>query len=374
MTHLLLPLLLATTPISSVLDSLVEKQVVPGVVVLAADKGRTLGIETAGTADVSRKKPMRENTVFWIASMTKPITAAALMMLVDEGKIHLDDPVSKFLPELQDPWLVIERDVDHVLMKRPKNTMTVRTLLNHTSGLPAFSKVEDSQGKFAVLPLWLATRSYSSLPLESEPGSKWSYCNAGFNAAGRIIEVASGMSYEAFLRERLFNPLGMKDTTFSPTNRQLDRLAKSYRPKKDGAGFEEVSMLQAEHPLTAKRRDPWPAGGLFSTASDIGRFCQMMLNGGVRGDRRLLSESAVRQMTTNQVAENGGNRYGLGWFLGVEGAYLHMGAHGTNMIVYPKHQLVVVILLEHATIQQGDTWGRVYTPIIDAVFKQFPRM
>jgi CubicO group peptidase (beta-lactamase class C family) len=373
MAHLLLPFLLATTPVASVLHSMIDRSVLPGAVVLVADKSRTLGIETAGMADIGRKQPMRADTLFWIASMTKPITAVALMMLVDEGKVSLDDPVSKYVPELKDLWLATERSTDHVLLKRPKAAITVRTLLNHTSGLPPFSKVEDSAGSVTILPLWLAVRSYATSPLESEPGTKWAYCNSGFNVAGRIIEVVSGMPYETFLKKRLFDPLGMKDTTFSPTKRQLGRLAKSYRPNGTGTGFEETAMLQAEHPLTARIREPWPAGGLFSTAGDMGRFCQTMLSGGIYQGKRLLSKSAVSQMTMNQVVEGGGNRYGLGWFLGGEGAYLHMGAYGTNMIVYPKHELVVVILFEHVTIQQGDSWKTVYNPINDAVFKQYPR-
>jgi CubicO group peptidase (beta-lactamase class C family) len=363
--------------VAQVLKGFVDKHILPGAVVLVADKDKLLGIETAGQADIAANRAMKPDTMFWIASMAKSITAAALMILVDEGKVSLDDPVSKFIPEFNSQWLIAERSDALLTLKRPLHPITVREILSHTSGLPTFSRVEDlreiKSAPLATLPLWLAVRSYAMSSLEFEPGSKWAYSNAGFNTAGRIVEVVSGMSFEAFLKKRLFDPLGMKDTTFSPNKRQLERLAKSYRSNPVKNGFEEARIMSAEHPLTDKRHEPWPAGGLFSTAADVMRFCQLMLNKGTYRGRRILSESAVKQMTLNQVPASLGVQYGLGWFIGQSGAYLHMGAHGTIMTVFPEHNRIVVILMEHATLQQGNSWD-VYNPIHGAAFKDYPSL
>ena len=175
-------------------------------------------MEAVGWADVAAGMPMREKKLFWIASQSKPITATALMMLVDEGKVKLDDPVEKYLPEFKDQWLAVEQDKDHILLKKPKHPITVRNILSHTSGLPFKSALE--QPTLDLLPLRVAVRSYAMTPLQFEPGSKYQYSNAGINTAGRIIEVVSGMPYEEFLDKRLFEPLGMKDTTFWPNEEQ----------------------------------------------------------------------------------------------------------------------------------------------------------
>ena len=145
------------------------------------------------------------------------MTATALMMLVDEGKVNVDDPVEKYLPEFKGQWVKAEQDADHVLLKRPAHPITVKNVLSHTSGLPFSSPLEEPT--LDLLPLAARVRSYAMLPLEFEPDSKYAYSNAGINTAGRIIEVVSGMPYEQFMEQRLFQPLGMKDTTFWPSPR-----------------------------------------------------------------------------------------------------------------------------------------------------------
>src|SRR5262249_17834565 len=154
-----------------------------------------------------------------------------LMLLVDEGKVKLDDPVEKYLPEFKGMWVIVEQDKDHILLKKPKRPPTVRDVMNHTSGLAFRSAME--QPTIDVLPLKDAVRSYTMTPLNSEPGTKYVYSNAGINVGGRIIEVVSGMSYEKFLDVRVFKPLDMKDTTFWPNEDQLKRLATTYKPGKD---------------------------------------------------------------------------------------------------------------------------------------------
>jgi CubicO group peptidase (beta-lactamase class C family) len=184
-------------------------------------------------------------------------------------------------------------------------------------------------------------------PLQSEPGSKYQYSNAGINTAGRIIEVVSGMAYEDFLDKRLLGPLGMKDTTFWPSEEQLGRLAKSYRPNAAKTSLEETTITQLKYPLSDRRRQPMPAGGLFSTAADVGRFCRMMLNGGALDGKRYLSEAAVAQMTSKQTGEAIKEGYGLGWSTG-GGGYGHGGAYATNMTIDAKRRLITVFLVQHA--------------------------
>jgi CubicO group peptidase (beta-lactamase class C family) len=339
--------------LAAVVQPFVDSHALAGAVLLVADKDKVLDLEAVGYADVASHKAMRPDSLFWIASQSKPITAAALMMLVDEGKVKLDDPVEKYLPEFRGQWLGLKADADHVLLVHPKKPPTVRNLLSHTSGLPFRSKMEEPT--LDLLPLREAVRSYAMTPLDFEPGTKYAYSNAGINTAGRIIEVVSGTSYEEFLDQRLFGPLGMKDTTFWPSGEQLARLAKSYRPNKDRTDLEETRIGQLRYPLDDRKRQPMPAGGLFSTAADVARFCQMMLNGGTRGGKRFLSEEAVRQMTSKQTGADVKTEYGLGWFTG-GGTFGHGGAQATNMTVDSKRGLITVWMVQETGgwLKDGD--------------------
>lgn len=342
------PVALADDPpaknIAAALQPFVDSHSLAGAVTLVADKDRVLSLEAVGYADVAAGKPMKTDALFWIASQSKSITATAFMMLVDEAKVKLDDPVEKYLPEFKGQWVTAERDNDHMLLRKPKHPITVREILSHTSGLPFASAME--QPTLDLLPLRIAAKSYAMTPLLFEPGSKSQYSNAGINTAGRIIEVVSGMPYETFLDKRLFEPLGMKDTTFWPNEEQLTRLAKSYKPNEAKTGLQETPIGQLKYPLSDRSRQPMPAGGLFSTASDVGRFCQMVLNGGTFEGKRYLSEDAVKQMTSKQTGALKEN-YGLGWATG-GGTFGHGGAHSTNMMIDPKRGLITVFMVQHA--------------------------
>ena len=277
-------------PIAAKLEPFVTNHTLAGAVMLVATKDRVLDVETVGFADIANGKPMKPDTLFWIASQSKAMTAAALMMLVDQGKVNLGDPVAKYLPEFNGQMVAVERDDDHVLLKKPTHQITVREVLSHTSGLPFASSVE--QPTLDGMPLRDAVRTYALTPLQTQPGTKYAYANAGINTAGRIVEVVSGMPYEKFMDERLFKPLGMKDTTFWPTEEQAARLAKSYRPGKDNTGLVETPIGQLQYPLwDHTKRYPMPAGGIFSTAADTAKFCQMILNGGTLDGKRVLSET-----------------------------------------------------------------------------------
>jgi CubicO group peptidase (beta-lactamase class C family) len=345
-----LPGLLADTPakpqsIAAALKPFVDRHALAGAVTLVADREKVLSVETVGFADIAADKPMQADSLFWIASQSKPITATAFMILVDEGKVHLDDPVSKYIPEFKDVWLAVEQDKEHVLLKRPKTVITIRHILSHTSGLPFSSAME--RPTLDVLPLRDGVRSYAMTPLLFEPGTRYQYSNAGINTAGRIIEIVSGIPYEDFLQKRLFDPLGMKDTTFWPDEQQLARLAKSYKPNAAKNDLEEIKVGQLHYPLNDRKRQPMPAGGLFSTAADLARFCQMILNRGVFEGKSYLSEAAIDEMTTKQTGKALKDAYGLGWSTN-NGVFGHGGAHATNMSIDSKRGLITVFMVQHA--------------------------
>jgi len=357
------------SPLAEALQPFVDKNTLAGAVMLVANRNRVLAVETVGYADLASHKPLGKDDLFWIASMSKPITATAFMMLVDEGKVKLDDPVEKYLPEFHDQWLAVEQDKEHVVLRKPARPITVRDILSHTSGMPFKSALE--QPTLDLLPLKVAVRSYAMTPLVFEPGTKYQYSNAGINTAGRIIEVVSGMPYEQFLDKRLFEPLGMKDTTFWPSPDQQRRLAKSYKPNAEKTGLEEITVTQLKYPLDERTRQPMPAGGLFSTAHDLGRFCQLILNGGILEGDRLLSTDAVEQMTSKQTSPAIKESYGLGWTTG-SGTFGHGGAYNTQMWVDTKNGLVLVLLVQHAGFLPGYD-GQIHNAFLKAARKTFGR-
>ena len=331
--------------IAMTLQPFVDSHSLAGAVTLVADREKILDLEAVGYADVAAHRAMPTDALFWIASQSKPITATCLMMLVDEGKLKLDDPVAKYLPEFNNLWLAVEHDNDHMMLKRPRHPITVREILSHTSGMPFSSAMETPT--LDVLPLRDGVRSYALTPLQYEPGTKYQYANAGINTAGRLIEVLSGMPYAEFLNTRLFKPLGMKDTTFWPTRAQLARLAKSYKPNAAKTDLEETTVTQLRYPLDDRTRQPMPAGGLFSTATDIARFCQMILNHGTYKGKRYLSEEAVQQMTSKQTGDAVSEGYGLGWSTG-GGNFGHGGAYATNMNIDSNRDLITIWMVQHA--------------------------
>jgi CubicO group peptidase (beta-lactamase class C family) len=332
---------------ASVVQPYVDSHKLAGAVMLVADKERVLSVETAGYADIGAKRPMRADALFWIASQSKSITAAALMILVDDGKVKLDDPIEKYLPEMKALRVKSEETADRTVLVRPRHAVTVCEVLSHTAGMPFKSEVETPY--LDGLPLATAVRSYAMTPLIYEPGTKYQYSNAGINTAGRIIEVVSGMPYEDFVAQRLLDPLGMKDTTYWPDASQVARLALSYKPNAAKDNLEATPIAQLRYPLDDRhRRFPMPAGGYFSTAEDVGRFCRMLLNDGEFEGKRILSSEAVRELTNKQTGDAVNQNYGLGFAVTPEGAFGHGGAHATNMNVDPKSGLITVWLVQHA--------------------------
>ncbi len=350
----------AEGPLEARLQGYVDRGVLAGAVILVGSSDAVKYQAAVGYSDVAAKTPMARDALFWIASMAKPMTATALMMLVDEGKLRLDDPVERHLPEFHGQMVMAEKSRNLRVLRKPGHPITVREILSHTSGLVGRSPRER---ELDTLSLREGAITYASAPLQFEPGTRYEYCNTGINTAGRLIEVISGIPYEDFLQRRLFDPLGMVDTTFWPTADQLKRLAKSYGPGAGGKGLAEVTISQLTHPLDDQRRQPYPAGGLFSTAADVYRFCQMISLGGVHDGKRLVSEKSVRAMTSTQTGDlvnhgKGEQGYGLGWSTTrksagdfgpvIPGPCGHGGAYGTHMEIDPGRDLITVFLVQHA--------------------------
>ena len=324
----------------------VDRSELAGAVMLVADREKVLTAEAVGWADIAANKSMAIDSLFWIASQSKPITGAALMLLVDEGKVNLDDPVEKYLPEFRGQMVAAFRADDTVLLRRPKHPITVRNILAHTSGLPFKSAMEEPT--LDLFPLSIRVRSYAMTPLDFEPDSNYQYSNAGINTAARIIEVVAQTSFEKFLDERFFQPLGMKDTTFWPSEEQAARIATSYKPGTGNKGLEATKIGQLYYPLTDRtQRFPMPAGGLFSTAHDISRFYRMLLNEGQLDGKRYLSEGAVKALTSRQTPEALKTSYGLGFSVG-DANFGHGGAYSTNTNADKQQGLILIWLVQHA--------------------------
>ncbi len=314
---------------------------------LVADRDATYCV-MLGFADVEQRKPMRSDTLFGIMSMTKPITATALMILVDEGKVSVDDPVEKYIPAFAEA---------KTNSGEPVRGLTIRRLLTHTSGLVGKQDCPDSLEATAAM---LAAR-----PFGFQPGEKWEY-SPGMNVVGRIIEVASGQPYDQFLRQRIFEPLGMRQTTFHLTHAQRRRMATLYKLGKDGK-----SLIQAE-PWTGLGEPncvPNPSAGLFSTAGDLERFYRMILHHGELDGKRIVSADAVRQMTTLQTGDlKAGFTPGIGWGLGwgivrepqgitgmlSPGTFGHGGAYGTQAWIDPVKRRVFLLMFQRADVGNSD--------------------
>jgi CubicO group peptidase (beta-lactamase class C family) len=382
-------------PLAPVLQAMVDRHVISGAVALVADRDKAIDLEAVGYSSLATHEPMRSDDLFWIASMTKSITATGLMMLVDEGKVNVDDAVEKYLPEFKGQMVVDEKDPSH-RAHPPRHPITIKECLTHTSGL---IRANDPKATRAY-SLEKNVAGYASVPLIREPGTKFEYNNCGISTAGRIIEVVSGMSYAEFMQRRVFDPLGMTQTTWWPTAEQAKRLARSSRLTADKTGLEDVQLDKGLTPKGIAKLGEGvsvppemladfgggkipdyahhfaePAGGLFSTAADLTTFCRMLLSGGVHQGKRLLSEKAVAQMTsvkTDGIPVNPQEGYGLGWFIKIRadegpavGSFGHRGARKTVMWVDPAHQLVMVLLVESFDLP-GNAQKELYTSFFTA--------
>ena len=318
-----------------------------------------------GSRDLAAKEPMQRDTLFRIASMTKPVTALGIMILADEGKLNPDDDVAKYLPEFTGQMLVGEKGKDTLTLKKPARPVKLRDLLTHTGGLAAYPIGVDDVYAKRNRTLAETTLAAALRPLEFEPGSKWAYSNSGIDTLGRVIEVVSGESFEAFLKKRVFDPLGMTDTVFYPNPDQMKRLAVTYGKTGD-------SLTATPNPpigLPPHPKHPIPAGGLISCGPDLAKLYRMMLHKGALDGHRILSEKAVAEMTRTQTGDiktgfTEGMSYGFGWAVVKEpkgvtsmlsaGTYGHGGAFGTQAWVDPQKDLFVVLLIQRTGLANGD--------------------
>jgi CubicO group peptidase (beta-lactamase class C family) len=343
----------ASPEITAAMQPYLDSHKIAGIIGVIADKtGKIHYKNLLGYAEVETKKPICENNVFWIASMTKMFVGASIMMLVDEGKVSLDDPVTKFIPQLS-KWMVIEeKDGARVLLKPLARPVTIRHLLSHTSGLSAFSELQQTMGSDCT-PLKVRALSSVTGPLQSQPGEKYAYGNQGMNIAARVVEIVSGMSYERFLQERFFDPLEMTETTFWPTEAQVARLAGAYGPDKESTGFARGDIGFLTKPYSDRiRRFPEAAGGLFSTTHDVLRFGLMLVNDGMLDGKRYLSSAAMAELRKEQTGATRIN-YSLGYHLR-NGMFGHDGAYGTDLSVNPKTGMVAVFMVQCTS---GDQWA-----------------
>ncbi len=334
-----------------------------GIVTVVALHGKVTSFEAVGYQDLESKKPMRKDSLFRIASLTKPITCAGIMVLVDSGKLSVIDPVEKFLPEYKELKMDgctgrIGLNCAGTTSQRPIN---VEDLMTHTSGLRSDVDHQDS----AEAPKSLAelvSFGVKSLLL-FEPGTAWSYSNVGYDILGRIIEVVSKQPYDRFLDEHIFGPLGMKDTAFFPVHEKLSRLATLYTRTDSGLTRSPEQFSEAGPQV------PGPAGGLISSAEDILHFNLMMRNKGVFEGHRVLSSAAVTLMTTSHTGEmKAGWVPGVGHGYGYEvvrnaegmfrynslGSFVKGGAFRTYEFVDPEKDLTGVFMMQ-LTNGGGDT-------------------
>jgi CubicO group peptidase (beta-lactamase class C family) len=334
-----------------------------GTVTIVARHGRVASFEAVGYQDLASKAPMRKDSLFRIASLTKPVTCAGIMVLVDEGKLSVIDPVEKFLPEFKGLKMNSCQgnsgyNCPGVAPARPIN---IEDLMKHTSGLPAGAESRDK----AHPPQTLAERAVAGarLQLLFEPGTAWNYSNIGYDILGRIIEVVSKQPYDQFLQQRIFEPLGMKDTSFFPTKERLSRLATLYT-------LTDKGLERSARPFPPPGPQiPAPAGGLISSAEDMLRFNMMIRNKGILDGHRVLSPAAVKLMTTSHTSDiKAGWVPGVGHGYGYEvvrnadgmfrynsiGSIVKGGAFRTYEFFDPEKDLVGVFMMQ-LTNGGGDT-------------------
>ena len=354
-----------------VMQGYIDRNEVAGVVTLVARRGKVVHFSALGQRDVEAGAPMTHDAIFRIASMTKPIASVALMMLYEEGRFQLRDPIAKWLPEFADMQVAVPAPPQERLTGRYKTApaarpITVQHILTHTAGLAnTYRGITQPEFQEVVAPrkpgdtVGGMLKRLATLPLNFHPGEHWEYGRAT-DVVGRLVEVMSGQTLDAFLRERIFEPLGMTDTHFYLPESKLGRFAALYRPNAQGK-IELAEAPTAESRFVAEPHTYFSgAGGLVSTARDYFRFHQMMLNGGELDGARILGRKTVELMTANHTGDKGiwlagpGYGFGLGYAVVTdlgpsgtprsEGSYYWGGAFGTIFWVDPSEELIGILM------------------------------
>ena len=368
---------------------------ITGAITMVSRRGKVAHFESQGLMDLEKKTPMRKDAMFRIASMSKPITAVAILILMEEGRLRLTDPVWQYIPEFKDTTVAIvktpavpaangqpAREAVYYTVPADRD-LTIRDLLTHTSGLQSGSLGNRIGARMAPRSTSSDLAKYiptlGKVPLDFQPGTRWSYSLlAGMETLGRIVEVTSAMPFDQFLKQRLFDPLEMTDTTFVPTEAQLARSVTLYSDR-DG----KLARIETPGWLSTKTLFSG-GGGLWSTAEDYMRFGQMLANGGVLNGKRILSPRTIDLMAANHVGDlytgTGGNVKGMGFGLGVDvvldnaasgrrvsnGTFAWGGAFGTYFWVDRKESLVGVLMVqEPVNSLRGDFQNAVMQAIIE---------
>jgi CubicO group peptidase (beta-lactamase class C family) len=357
----------------NIVREMVDKKDYAGAVTLVARHGKVVDEKTVGMMDVAQSRPMKTDTIFRIYSMTKPITTVAAMMLFEENKLGLDDPVSKYIPEMKNLRVYVGPKDETVPAQRE---ITIRDLMRHTSGFTygAFgdSAVDKMYRQSRLLDRNTALEDFvaklAKLPLMYQPGTKFHY-SVSVDVLGRVVEVVSGKSLDVFFQERILKPLDMVDTAFYVPASKADRFATNYGPRNI------VIDNPARSPYLTPPKFFSGGGGLVSTARDYTRFCQMMLNGGELGGTRILKSETVQMMTHNQLPPEAlpmsmpaGSRTdkGLGFGLGfavrmsanpdnpytIAGEYFWAGAASTAFVICPRNETAIVVLTQYMPFTQ----------------------
>jgi len=352
-----------------------SQHVYPGAVYLLSRQGKLVHSKAVGLGNVADGQPMRQDAIFRLASMSKPITAAAIMILVDQGKLRLNDPVGKYIPEFArmrvGPYTTSESDADLAKLPDALHPITVWNLLTHTAGLETLEVDKDLTTKLperTTLAAWMAY--YAHFPLAWQPGSKFAYSPLiGFDVLGRIVEVVSGQPYDLFLKTHILDPLGMKNTGFRLTPEQRRRLVEIYRAE-NGMLTPDIASFASDTYFSG-------AGGLYGTGPDYMRFAEMLAGHGSRGKVRILSRSSADLMGSLQLRpEFPGLGSGMGWGLGMMhvvsgtvpvGSYGWSGAFGTHFWIDPQNDLAAVFMINLSNAQGAAApTSREYERLIDA--------
>ena len=353
--------------LSEALNWYVKDGRLPGGVVLVARRGKVAYTEAFGQRDREAGAPMREDAVFRIASQTKALVSVGVMILQEEGRLLISDPVGKYLPEFRETTVAVPKQGGGYEVVKAKRPVTIRDLLTHTAGVGYGGGVARDRWEAAKITGWyFADRDepvgatvarMAALPFEAQPGERWVY-GYSTDILGALVEKVSGQTLDVFLHARIFEPLGMKDTHFYLPESKVDRFAVVYSAK-EGGGLERApepgGMVGQGAYLKGPRKSFSGGAGLLSTANDYARFLSMLLNGGELDGRRLLSRKSVELMTVdhiNGVPYREGQGFGLGFTVvkdlgsrgqpGSVGEYGWGGAYHSTYWVDPKEQLVVV--------------------------------
>jgi CubicO group peptidase (beta-lactamase class C family) len=364
------------------MQGFVDRHDAAGLVTLLVRGGKVIDLRAYGMQDAKAGTPMKTDTLFRIASMSKPITSVAVMMLYEEGRLALTDPVAKFIPAFKDTKVLAKSEGSVVTLEAAKRPITIRDLLSHRSGLSygfldaspvgeAYRRTGVSDG-LTVTPGTLAENidKLAQAPLQSQPGAEWHY-SLSVDVLGRVVEVASGLPFDVFLRDRIFKPLRMDETGFDVPEAKWSRFATVYspdgkggvRPMKDPETFANTIMSPIGYYKAPKKYFSGGAG-LVSKAGDYARFAQMLLNGGGLDGVRLLSPKTIELMAMSHTSDLKGEQpvlgpgagFGLGFKVvtdlaasqatGSEGIYGWSGIYGTNFWVDPKEQLVALMMVQ----------------------------